>query len=319
MDSTQEDRFGMLIKMELFLSNNAATLAINPDIAIIQGGIVQNNTDIIQADSTATRNLTGITLDKNQYRTNVENSLLTVAGAARGYYTTNSDLSKKRMVTFVKTDITRLRDSDVIIKADQVHDVADPIKTSLAAWGVADTDVDALPTHVATYRQWLQKPASERNISTVAGINVDKEFEDSDELLGNLDDHMSVYEYTNNLLFQNYRLSRAIDDSGGNSGSEGFEVNNTTIPGNGSLILNGVNLDDLTKQIYIRVIGGSGLFICSTDGSTGPCTSGFLAEPGVTYKITVGDLGLNPALPQIQITNPGTEAVVFRFGTKVNP
>ncbi|MCG3167430.1 MAG: hypothetical protein POELPBGB_03222 [Bacteroidia bacterium] len=321
MNSKQEDKFGMFVKTELFLLDNAATLSVNPAIVTLQGLLTGNINDIIQADSTATRNLTGVTQDKNQYRSAVELSMLTIAGAARGYYTTNPDLSKKRMVTFTKTDVALLRDSDVIVKADQVHDIADPIKTLLTPWGVMEADVINLPLVVNTYRQWLQKPAQERNISTVAGINVDKEFADTEKVLSDLDDQLAVLEYTNNLLYLSYKLSRAIDDSGGNSGSEGYDVTNVTIPAGGvvSLPLNlgsGANPD---PNVYLRVIGGNSGIQLSTSNDNNPSTPIYTLQAGITFKGAISGLGLDLNKPNLIAHNPGTGSVVVRAGNKVNP
>lgn len=319
MNSQQEDEFGMFVTVDLFLGDRAMDMAANPVIGMIKVNINTNITDIVQADSTATRNLAGFTTAKSQKRIQVEQSILSIAGAARGYYTSvMHDETKKAQVRLTKSEVEDARDSDVIVIADRIHDVADPIKVMLAPYEITVIDVDNLPVLVGEYRTLLQAPRREETVSAKAGLQVDKEFTDTRKELDNLDDNTAVYEYTKPLLFQEYKMCRAIMNSGGNSGSEGYDVNNTTIPGNSSLTLPFTGAD-LDKEVYLRVIGGSGVYICSTDGTTGPCTSGYLAQAGNTYKGTLGGLGLNPALPQVQITNPGTVAVVFRFGTKVNP
>lgn len=322
MNSQQEDEFGMFVTTDLFLGDRAGDMSANPVIAMIKNNINQNITDIVQADSTATRNLAGFTTAKSQKRTQVEQSILKIAGAARGYYTSVvRDEPKKALVRLTKSEVEDARDSDVIVIADRIHDVADPIKTLLAAYEITDLDVDNLPVLVNEYRVLLQAPRRQETVSAKAGLEVDKEFSDTRKELADLDDNTAVYEYTKPLLFQEYKMCRAIMNSGGNSGSEGYDVNNITIPAGGSIAIplnlgSGTNPD---PDVYLRVIGGNSGIQLSTSYDNNPSTPIYTLQAGITFKGAISGLGLDLSRPNLIAHNPGTSSVVVRAGNKVNP
>lgn len=322
MNSLQEDEFGMFVTVDLFLGDRAADMVANPIIGMIKVIINTNITDIVQADSIATRNLAGFTTAKSQKRTQLEQSILSIAGAARGYYTSVvPDETKKALVRLTKSQVEDARDSDVIVIADRIHDVADPIKTLLAAYEITDIMVDNLPLLVNQYRALLQAPRREETVSARAGLEVDKEFADTRKQLDDLDDNTALYEYTKPLLFQEYKMCRAIMNSGGNSGSEGYDVSNTTIPAGGSIAIplnlgSGTNPD---PDVYLRVIGGNSGIQLSTSNDSNPSTPIYTLQAGITFKGAISGLGLDLNKPNLIAYNPGTTSVVVRAGNKVNP
>jgi len=319
MDSKQEDKFGSVITTNLFLTDHAAELMTNPVIGMIQGSIQTNIGDIVQADSTATRNLSGFTTAKGNKRNELNGSILTIAAAARGYHTSVvKDDTKKALVRLVKTDVEEAKDGDMMTIADRVHDVADPIKMLLLPYDVTDMMVDNLPVLANEYLQVLQRPWKEEITSEMAGVNVDKEFADNEKLLAELDDNMAVKEYTQPLLFQEYKLCRSIVDSGGNSGSEGYDVQNYTIPAGGSAIVAN-NVPAPGDFIYLRVVGGNSGVVISTSDDNNPGTPTYTLQASVTFKGPFGDLALDPSKTHLVVFNPGTASVVVRGGPKVNP
>jgi hypothetical protein len=100
------------------------------------------------------------------------------------------------------------------------------------------------------------------------------------------------------------------------SDSAGYETEDYEIEAGASLIV-GQNTPDPTEEIYAKIIkGNNSVIICTTDESTPACTSGYTLEKGTAFKGQFSELGLNPALPKLRITNPGTEKVIIRGGPK---
>ena len=316
MDSIQEDRYGMYLKVDLFLVNNAAALAFNPAIATTRTSLNSFINLIAQSDSTATRDITGFTAAKNEHKTQQKNQFKLVRAALMGYFTANPDIKKKTMIDFSDSEIDRFRDSELYMKTDQLLDIALPIKALLVPFGVAAAQVDALDTLNGLWQSMEPSNRMEEAVNKASGEDVDRYMAQTTELLDKtLDSYLKVVQYTAPNLYSQYQTARMIDDSGGGSDSQGYEVSNMTIPAGSSVIMPFPGTD-MSLELYLRVIGGSGVYICSTDGTTGPCTTGYLANPSVTYKGPLSGLGLNPAMPHVQITNPGTVDVVVRSGPK---
>lgn len=117
---------------------------------------------------------------------------------------------------------------------------------------------------------------------------------------------------------QRFIFSHVLELIGGGatSDSASYNVEDYFIPAGGSVIVG--NTPVASEEIYARVVLGdsSGVIICTTDGTTGPCLTGYNLALATTFKGTFGDLGLDMSKPQVQVTNPGTVEVLFRGGPK---
>lgn len=316
MDSNSEDHVGTLIKVNQFAVDNAAALAVNPNIELTRVTLDADTDRIFQNDSTATRPLEGFTQMKNNAANDLANKVLLVRAGCVSYYTANPNPGKKMIVDFPDTKILAARDNDLYMLADQVHDIADPIKAAMVPHSVAAADVDAIPTLADAYRGVLQLPRTEEAISIAAAKERDKYYKKSfEETLPVMDDYMLVFKITNSVLYDKYVVARAIDESGGGSGTEGYNVSNFILAPGASVAF-GAGVTD-TQEMYFRQIGGTvGVIICTAALNTASCGSGYNLTPGVTLKTNFGTLGLTTN-NFIIFTNPGTDTVTVRAGLKI--
>src|SRR5688572_26579564 len=100
MDSNQEDHYGMYLKTDLYLVKNALALAFNTAIATTRTALNSLINAIAQADSTATRDLTGFTEAKNLHKADQLLLFKIVRAGLMGYYTTNPDPAKKVIINY---------------------------------------------------------------------------------------------------------------------------------------------------------------------------------------------------------------------------
>ena len=321
MDSNQEDHYGMYLKVDSFLVTNATGLAFNPAIATTRTVLNSLISSIAQADSTATRNITGFTAAKNEHRLQQLTQFKLIRAALMGYYTANPDIKAKTLIKFTDTDIDEFRDPDIFIKTDQLLDLALPIKTLLVPYGVTGAQVDALQTLNDAWPALEPSGRMEEAVNKASGEDVDRYMEQTRTLLDNtLDSYLKVVQYNDPNLYSQYQTARMIDDSGGNSGTEGYNTQTTTVPPGGSVnfpVGPGPINPDL--QLYIRVVTtGGGVVICTTGIPASPCVNGFQLTSGITFKDTISAMGIDLNLPNLQITNPGLSPVVVRAGAKAN-
>ena len=100
------------------------------------------------------------------------------------------------------------------------------------------------------------------------------------------------------------------------SGSEGYDVDNVSIPAGGFVTLftltPGADLD-----VYLRVIaGGSDLTIC-TDDAVAACTAGYNLPFATTYKGLVSGMSLDINKSRLIATNDSADALILRAGKKL--
>jgi hypothetical protein len=178
--------------------------------------------------------------------------------------------------------------------------------------------VDSILTRMQAYKDVLELPRSEEAISMAAARERDriynKCFAEETGTLARIGNYMLPFKYTNAMLYDTYKVARAIDSSGGGSDSTGYTLSLFALaPGATASFGPRVAPD---KGIYIRQIGGTvGVIICEAAAAPDACASGFTLTPGVTVKKPYGDLGLSGGAV-INMTNPGASTVTVRMGLK---
>lgn len=315
MDSNTEDRVGTLIKVNQFAKDNAVALAVNVNIEAERTTLEADTERVFQNDSISTRPLDGFTTMKGNARTDLEKILLQVRAGASGYYTLNPDAGKLRIVSFPDTKVVEARDNDLYVLADQVHDIAEPVKALMGPFLVTPADVDSVTTRMTNYKKVLQLPRTEEAISVAAGEERDRVLTKCfDKTLVTLDVYLLPFKYTNAVLYSEYQTARAIDNSGGGSDSAGYVVQNYVLAPGATLSFGPVVAPD--KQVYLRQIGGTvGVIVCAAALPADACAAGFTLAPATTVKKVYGDLGLTPGAV-INFTNPGGSTVTVRAGLK---
>jgi len=201
------------------------------------------------------------------------------------------------------------------VKADQVHDIANPVKLLLAPYLVTAADVDSIVTLKDAYKNVLQLPRTEEAISMAAANErdrmVDKCFNTT---LPKIDAYLLPFKYTNAVLYDKYTVARAIDNSGGGADTNGYDVHNHELAAGETKSFSPSVAN--SQQLYFRQIGGTvGVIICTAAAGTDACAAGFTLVPAVTVKKTFAELGL-AANNFINFTNPGSETVTVRAGFK---
>jgi len=314
MTSYQEDRFDTLLKVDLFFSRNAAALSINPIFADVDAELDALRSEIFANDVMAIRDLTGFTVVKAEKRKELEDKFFLVCSGLRGHFAGTGEKQKAEQIDHSKSHIITSSEDLLNSEAELAWMFANPIKTLLVPNQVTDTDVDALQTlrqdflamrHINRAEEGAGKAAREKMVVLFeTGFNT---------ILIRLDELMMPFASTNPGLYSEYQTARAIDDSGGNSGSEGFDVQTVTVPGNGTVTfpIGGPPAPD--DEFYIRAIDGSPTPVAA-------CTPGagtFLAQRGETFKGLVSGLGIDLNQPYVNVTNPSPDAVIVRVGTKI--
>jgi len=205
------------------------------------------------------------------------------------------------------------------MKTDQVLDLALPVKALLVPYGVTGAQVDALDSLNQLWPSLEPIGRQEEGVNKAAGEDVDRYMPKVTELLTKtLDGYLKVVQYNNPNVYSQYQTARMIDDSGGNSGTEGYDIQNYVIPPGGSVIF---EIEDspipADMELYIRVVStGGGITICTTNLPASPCTAGYTLTAGTTFKNQISAIGLNLSLSNLQFTNPGLTEVIVRAGAK---
>ena len=134
-----------------FLDTNnsvwSGTAAFADAVTRAKTGVTTINT----AADTQTTPTTGVTGDKAQARTDLEDKLLAVADQLAALAAKNNDNDLAAQVDVTKSTLDRMVDSDLESTAERVTNLATANIADLAAYGVTAADVTALNTLRTTY------------------------------------------------------------------------------------------------------------------------------------------------------------------------
>lgn len=307
----------MYLKVDLFLVINAIALGFNPAIAIVRTALNSLINAIAQADSTATRDITGYTEAQKAHKADLLLHFKIVRAGLMGYYTGNLDPAKKLIIDHTDTAIDEFRNAEIYIKTDQLLDIAIPVKALLVPFGVTEAQVDALETLNNAWPAIEPSNRMEQALNKASGEEVDRLMLQTETLLDKtLDSYLKIVQYNDPVLHSQYLTARMIDDSGGGSGSDGYNVETLTIPAGGSIILPVSNgpIEPLT-DIYLRAVNQK-VFVCTTDLPASPCVVGYELIAGQTFKGAIQGMGLDLMKQNLQLTNPGPDDAKVRAGKK---
>lgn len=314
MDKEQEDKLGMFKKVQTFLVNNAVPLSATPVI----GSQLQPDFDnllaaLLQEAEDASAPISGSTVAKAEKRLAVEELGFQVAGAVTSYYTlTVPDPVLRAKCDYVRSALTRMRDSDLYVNISRVHEIANPIKLLLGPFGVSDTVVDNLATALSDYFEVLQAPKDALGARSASNKQLVRMIAGIDELLKEkLDVVMRYYVSANPELHDYYLSARSIDQSGGGAQPD-VDVSGTIDPGLYFTAPDGFVFSSNTRIVLSNtgapgstdVVVGFGAAPDSFSGTTQT------VAPGNTIDVRANEVGFSPASTYFVLFNSASPTAV---------
>ncbi|MBK8658906.1 MAG: hypothetical protein IPN22_08550 [Bacteroidetes bacterium] len=218
MNDIEIERVGMFVKVKTFLNRKAAQLAATPIIgSTLQPALGTLVQDIMEEDEDASSSISGNTELKRQLRQQVENRAFEVGAAVAAYYTlTVPNPVLREKCDYQRSDLARLRDMILYVKVAKLHEIADPIKSLLAPFGITLTDVDDLGVALSDYFADLENPRDAIGERAASGRQVERLIDQTMELIDTqLDVVMKVYAQRDPELYDYYQNARKIDQTGG--------------------------------------------------------------------------------------------------------
>ena len=323
MDNTQEEYYGTYLKLKQFATTNATALAVNPNIAAEKVKLDTLLNAIELQDTIANSDDTGFTTMKQNAAAALRANLKEVSRGLTSYFEGKGHAGNLEKVKMTVTEIEYRDDAKLNLKANQVYLVGNvpAVKTDpdLAQSQLLPADIDDLETSRIAFMNLVSLPDEKRGDRVAANKEKAALFETGNKkILPRLDNLMLPFASSNAVLYSKYETARAIDNLPSNSGTDGYNITNFTVPAGGSVlvpIFSGSGSIPADLQLYLRAINGTAI-ICTTSVPASPCTSGYELLQGVTFKGPISELGLDLNLTTIQLTNPGTEDVIVRAGTK---
>lgn len=289
MDRNQTDKLNSFIKSFDVLTDNAAALTSVTQIAAGRTALKATIDAITTAAGTGTADLSGYTEDKRNKREAVMSILQKVSRAAAAYYNSLSNTGSLRKVDFTPSELVRMRDTDFYTNAKAVHALVLPDAASLI--GATAADVTALNAANEIFFAALQEPKNQAELSKVANSSIDGLIAQGDAQRKSLDIYMLTFADDQPALYNLWKLSLSIDNTGG--ANPPVLTVPATATGNAAVTnidYSGVALVPST-EIKIRNAGPAAIFYGFSSNSVSLPGQQNILNPGADVRLTAVAMG----------------------------
>ena len=213
MTKSEENINSMFKAVSSLLAANQAKIDTLPALANSVSNFNQKLGDIQNKDAEYTHLTSGKTNMKNSAEEDMIEALLPIASAVNVYAKINGKADLKENSKVTVSDLRRLRDSELLIKAQYLHDIAQTNIADLANFGVAEANLTNLQSLIDTYKSSIEVKDTSFAEKSAARESLSKLFDDANEILKEeIDMLMELFRTSDSDFYNSYKSARVIRD-----------------------------------------------------------------------------------------------------------
>ncbi len=214
MKKDQEDNLNMYQATNDVLIDSAAIYAANAPFTAAVGDLGKSIEDIQELRDLQDEDTKGVTEDKQQNRTALEDQTYTVASIIIFYASQNNNRTLLQKVNFTRSDLSRARDNELPGMSEQVHQAAVANAAAILPFGCTAVMITDLATAIATYVDSISKPRAAKSGTSAATEQLPNAFEIADKILTeSLDKGMELYRVSQPDFYEKYFKARIVVNS----------------------------------------------------------------------------------------------------------
>lgn len=215
MENNLENRLSMYQKVQFYLTHHADETAAIPMVASLQTDLDDQVNTVLALATIVDTDITGYTVDKQSKRSLLTQKILKLSTAIVAFASVNGNSILAEKCDESLRDMGVMRDNDFYTFSQLIIREATPIMTDLAPFGVLPADLTAATAASEVYLANIQSPRGQINERGKALADLEKEMENTNDLLRNrLDKVMGIFQASNPSLHVGYLGARSIDGTG---------------------------------------------------------------------------------------------------------
>ena len=215
MENNLENRLSMYQKVQFYLTHHADETAAIPMVASLQTDLDDQVNTVLTLATIVDTDITGYTVDKQSKRSLLTQKILKLSTAIVAFASVNGNSILAEKCDESLRDMGVMRDNDFYTFSQLIIREATPIMTDLAPFGVLPADLTAATAASEVYLANIQSPRGQINERGKALADLEKEMENTNDLLRNrLDKVMGIFQASNPSLHVGYLGARSIDGTG---------------------------------------------------------------------------------------------------------
>lgn len=213
LTARQEAKFNMYRATETHIADNATIIAANPAFQTAFNKFKTNNVAISGTAQQKSGALTGIAVDKTNFRETLCQTAAKIAGYIYAYASANNNNTLKNEMNLPVTKIRRARDEELAPRCQNIHDRGVELLTELADFGVTAPILANLQTAITNYAAEIPKPRTALSGRKTVTANLAAIFRENDDILKNqMDKLIEIFREDNPDFVQTYESNRIIID-----------------------------------------------------------------------------------------------------------
>jgi len=216
MNRVEMNQFNMMQSVDQFFTNNQSLISSNPAIVAAVNKLKSligdiNSQSQVQAVSTKADSAV-----KADLKSSIIDTVLKLAAGMAAQAASTVDTRLKITADITRSELKKMRDADLLIKTRAIHEVALPLLTELAIWGVTKADVDALASMANEYSTQSPDIRNLKAKTVQATTDLKAKFDETNTLIkSTLDPMMLPFKNLNPTFHGEYLNARTIMNLGG--------------------------------------------------------------------------------------------------------
>lgn len=225
MNSRNEDKLSMYNKVRLFLKDHIADIsAIIPSAAAAKSDFDNQIGDLMLVAAQSGAQTTGYTQIKENARVKLEQIMLKAVRSLKAYSIDSSMPDLRAQTEYSRSEIERFRDGDLYTTALRIHGLTQVHIAALIDYAFTPANLTTLKGNITTFFEVIQLPKDKIGERSSYNKLIDIKISEIDTLLRDrLDTYMSLVEFDDVQLYEQYRSARSIDTSRGYGNSKSYK------------------------------------------------------------------------------------------------
>jgi hypothetical protein len=219
MRNNQENKVGMYNGVITVLDNHNGDSDIPRAVFEARDDLKIKVDKITAKDREKATVTSGKTVAEKQAVKQLIDQLMIVGGGLAGWAIVNNNPEAQTVASVRRSYLVRVRDNELVQKAEQIHQLAEQYISNLVDYGINDETLATLKLLTETYQKALGEQESSMATRVSAPVSLTTLFQESDEILKlRLDPLMETVKPVNPDLYNAYKAARVIKDLRGSAG-----------------------------------------------------------------------------------------------------
>ena len=213
MNKTKTNQYRMFLSTQETLDSNSLLWNTIPVFVSTKNNVDELIQRIAVVNEKTLSNSKAVTADKAIALSNLIEKAVTISGILQAYAAVTENTRLAGKVALTKSDITKIRETEVEAIVAPVIDEARKELANLTDYGLTEDMIVELETSLDDFKVLIGQPRTVRNQAFAAITLMDELFDAANEVLKNkLDKLMIRFKFTNTEFYSEYERARTIVD-----------------------------------------------------------------------------------------------------------